>query len=239
MTMLFQGRKLRNEYKYYIHLHDYAELRHKLNRFMEMDEYSVDGDGYGIRSLYFDGSQDHSMYDKNNGIFKRDKYRIRIYNGQNDRITLERKSKFGDYVSKEGASLSYEEYDSLLRGDFGFLADKPHPLHKEFHNALRHRAFRPAVIVDYTREAYVYREGNVRITFDKRVSAGINSYDLFDDNLALEEAFIGPVTIMEIKFDSYLPDLVKRIVQPEGFVRSAISKYVICREVTLKHFKEK
>lgn len=236
--MPFQGRKFRNEFKYYLHLHEYIALRHKMAELLKMDAYSIDGEGYGIRSLYFDGAQDHSLYDKNNGVFKRDKYRIRIYNGSDDRITLERKSKYGDFVCKDGATLKRSEYDAILSGEADFLQRKDNPLLKEFHSALVHRAFRPVVIVDYTREAYVYEFGNVRITFDKRLSAGISTYDLFDENLVLEEATMDPVTILEVKYDSFLPDFIRRAIQPERYVRSSISKYVICREVNNKHFKE-
>jgi hypothetical protein len=39
---------------------------------------------------------------------------------------------------------------------------------------------KPKTIVDYTREAYVYPVGNVRITFDKSIRTGIYSKNLFD-----------------------------------------------------------
>ncbi|WP_438348669.1 polyphosphate polymerase domain-containing protein [Paenibacillus sp. FA6] len=236
--MPFQGRKFRNEFKYYLHTHEYVALRYKMSQILKMDDYSIDGEGYGIRSLYFDGAHDHSLYDKNNGVFNRDKYRIRIYNGSDDRITLERKSKYGDFVCKDGAALTRTEYDAILSGDADVLQGKADSLLKEFHNALVHRSYRPVVIVDYTREAYVYEFGNVRITFDKRLSAGIGTYNLFDDNLVLEEAITDPMTIMEVKYDSFLPDFIRKVVQPEGYVRSSISKYVICREINTKHFKE-
>lgn len=205
---------------------------------MRMDENSVDMDGYGIRSLYFDGPHDHSLYDKNNGIFKRDKYRIRIYNGSDNKITVERKSKFGEYVNKEAAVLTRAEYDSILAGDYECLSKKEDLLLREFYSALVHRAFRPIVIVDYVREAYVYEPGNVRITFDKRLAAGVNTFDVFDPNLVLEEALYAPRTIMEIKYDAFLPANIRQLLQPDKLVRSAISKYVICREVSMKHFKQ-
>lgn len=236
--MQFQGNKLRHELKYYLHGHEYMALRHRIGTLLTMDRNSVDADGYGIRSLYFDGTQAHTLYDKNNGVFRRDKYRIRIYNGSSDKITLERKSKFGDYINKEAAPLTREEYESILQGDVEFLASKEHPLLKEFYLATEHRGFRPSVIVDYIREAYVYEPGNVRVTFDKRLTAGVNTIDVFDTNLVLEEALPSALTIMEIKYDAFLPDHVRRIVQLDGHVRSAISKFVICREVGLKHFKE-
>ncbi|MGO4538619.1 polyphosphate polymerase domain-containing protein [Paenibacillus sp. 2TAB19] len=236
--MLFEGKKLRNEFKHYLHTYEYLSLRNKVSTMLEMDPNSIGGDGYGIRSLYFDGPHDHSLYDKNNGVFGRDKYRIRIYNGSGEKITLERKSKFGDFVCKEAAPLSRREYDEILAGDYECLRDKEHPLLKDFYLALAHRAFRPIVIVDYVREAYIYEPGNVRITFDKRLAAGVNTVDLFDPELVLQEALLAPQTILEVKFDSFLPSNIRSLLQPDKIVRSAISKYVICREVTIKHFKQ-
>ncbi|KHF32010.1 VTC domain protein [Paenibacillus sp. P1XP2] len=236
--MEFQGNKLRHELKYYLHMHEYLALRHRISAAMTMDRNSVDAEGYGIRSLYFDGVHQHSLYDKNNGIFRRNKYRIRIYNGSDAKITLERKSKYGDYISKESAPLSKEEYGLILQGDPSCLSAKEHPLLKEFYVSLAHHGFRPSVIVDYTREAYVYEMGNVRVTFDKRLAAGINTVDLFDPALVLEEALSPALTIMEIKYDSFLPDGIRQIIQPQAHVRSAISKFVICREVGVKHFKD-
>lgn len=235
--MDFRGRRLRNELKYYIHTFEYAALRSRVSALMKMDHHSVDGEGYGIRSLYFDGLQDPALHDKNDGIFQRDKYRIRIYNGSDESIRLERKSKFGGYVCKDSANLTRAEYEQILARDIGFLADREDALLQEFRRAIDHHAFRPAIIVDYMREAYVYEEGNVRITFDKRLSAGVNAYDLFDQNLVLEEALPAPLTIMEVKFDHFLPETARRVIQSDVQIRSAISKYVICREVGFKHFK--
>ncbi|MGN7358026.1 polyphosphate polymerase domain-containing protein [Paenibacillus sp. SAF-054] len=236
--MEFQGNKLRHELKYYLHLHEYIALRQRISAYLTMDRNSVHPDGYGIRSLYFDGLQQHSLYDKNNGVFRRDKYRIRVYNGSDSKITLERKSKFGDYINKVSAPLTKEEYALILAGDAAFLSDKDHPLLQEFYMALVHSGFRPSVIVDYMREAYIYELGNVRITFDKRLAAGMNTVDVFDPALVLEEALPPALTIMEIKYDSYLPDGIRQLVQPDRHIRSAISKFVICRELGLKHFKE-
>jgi VTC domain. len=236
--MQFRGKKLRTEHKYYLHIHDYAAMRQRAASALTMDPYSVGPDGYCIRSLYFDGPHDHSLHDKNNGIFKRDKYRIRIYNGEDNVISVERKSKFGEFVCKESARISREDYDRILIGDYEFLKDSSSMLLREFHAALAFRAFRPTAIVDYWREAYIYEYGNVRITFDKRLSAGTNTFDLFHPNLILEEAIPVPRTIMEVKFDSFLPDFVRKLLQPESHIRSSISKYVICREVNLSHFKE-
>ncbi|CAM3297593.1 polyphosphate polymerase domain-containing protein [Brevibacillus invocatus] len=236
--MPLQERKFRTEQKYYLHIHDYEVLRQKVSAMLMMDEHSIHSDGYCIRSLYFDSPHDHALIDKNNGIFNREKYRIRIYNGNDDIISIERKSKRGDYVWKESFRINREEYEWIRSGEYGFLWEKNSPMLRDFYTALAHRAFRPTAIVEYWREAYVYDYGNVRITFDKKLAAGVNSYDLFDSNLVLEEAIQVPQTIMEVKFDSIIPDFIRQIIQPHSHQRSSISKYVLCREVNVKHFKE-
>ncbi|MCK1996395.1 polyphosphate polymerase domain-containing protein [Psychrobacillus psychrodurans] len=235
--MNLHDKRFRHELKYYLHIFDYLSLRQKVSSVLTIDKNSQTHEGYGIRSLYFDGIHNHSLYDKNNGVFNREKYRIRIYNGSDQKISLERKSKFGDFISKESAPVTRAEYDAILKGNIDVLSGKDQPLLKEFYAALKYRNFLPTVIVDYVREAYVYELGNVRITFDKKMSAGVNTIDLFDPNLMLEEPLLPEQTILEVKFDQFLPDNIRQLVQPERFVRSAISKYVICREENIKHFK--
>lgn len=223
--------------KYYVNIFDYLALRQKVPSLLTLDKNSMNADGYGIRSLYFDGIHNHSLYDKNDGVFNREKYRIRIYNSSDQKISLERKSKYGDFICKESASITLAEYKAILSGDAAVLSDKNDPLLRDFYIALKYRNFKPVVVVDYIREAYVFEPGNVRITFDKRMASGVNTIDLFDTNLILEEALLPEQTVLEIKFDNFFPDVIRQLVQPERFVRSAISKYVMCREVGIKHFK--
>lgn len=235
--MNHSAKKFRHEMKYFLHVFDYTALRQKVSEILTLDENSIDASGYEISSLYFDGIHDHSLYDKNNGVFGREKYRIRIYNGSDQKISLERKSKYGDFISKESAPLTRWEYSEILQGNPDALDDKENPLLQDFYIALKYRNFIPKVIVNYVREAYVYEPGNVRVTFDKRMAAGINTVDLFHPNIILEETLLPEQTILEIKFDHFLPDMIRQLVQPEKFIRSAISKYVICREINIKHFK--
>ncbi|WP_342560273.1 polyphosphate polymerase domain-containing protein [Psychrobacillus sp. FSL W7-1457] len=235
--MAIADKRFRHEMKYYLNVFDYLAIRQKVSSILSLDKNSISPNGYGIRSLYFDGIHNHSLYDKNNGVFNREKYRIRIYNESNEKISLERKSKYGDFICKESAPLSLREYEAILAGKVDVLANKDNALLKDFYMALKYRGFRANVIVDYIREAYVYEPGNVRITFDKRLAAGVNTVDLFDPNIILEEPLHSEQTILEVKFDHFLPDNIRQLVQPERFVRSAISKYVICREVNFLHFK--
>jgi hypothetical protein len=198
----------------------------------------VNGEGYNIRSLYFDDPLRSALETKNDGIFRREKYRIRIYNDSEKTINLERKSKFGEFVCKESAQITQAEYRQVLEGEYSFLMMREENLLHDFYAALTTYHFRPSVIVDYWREAYIHEWGNVRITFDKKLSAGINTFELFHPKLVMEEVLPTELTIMEVKFDSFLPDHIRQILQPKSHIRSSISKYVLCREKTIQHFKE-
>lgn len=212
-------------------------LRSRLNAVLKMDKHSLNQEGYNIRSLYFDGQLDHAIYDKNDGIFGREKYRIRIYNGSDRIINLERKSKYGDFISKESAPLSRAEYDAILLKNYSCLKTRPEPLIQDFYAALQYRLFEPKVIVDYIREAYVYELGNVRITFDKELQAGVNGIDLFNPDIVYEKILYPEQVILEVKFDKFLPDHIRQLLQLERHTRSTISKYVLCRERTIQYFK--
>lgn len=228
--MQFQGKRLRHELKYYIHPHEQIGLRNRLRPILKLDRHSSSNEGYHIRSLYFDNANESALYDKNNGVFRRRKYRIRIYNISDRVIKLERKSKWNEYVAKESAALSREQVEFLLSGDYDCLRKETVPLLAEFYGDLKQGVMKPTVIVDYIREAYIDEPSDVRITFDKQLAAGISSYDLFDKDLMTWGAIEGTRTILEVKFNQYMPEPIRSIVQMSAFQRSTISKYVLCRE---------
>lgn len=231
------GRPLRHEHKYYLHAYDFMSIRQRISSLLPLDPHSVNPEGYGIRSLYFDHPTDHALYDKVNGVFSREKFRIRIYNGKDDSINLERKSKFGNYVHKESVPMTRAQYDSVLQGEYSAVDGSSQALMRDFYLALVHQGYRPVTIVDYLREAYIYSHGDVRITFDKRLAAGVNSVDLFDPALILTETLDPALTILEIKYNEFLAEDIRLAASPAASNRSSISKYVICREAGMLHFK--
>lgn len=231
MPKLYNGHaQLRHELKFYIHYHEYIGLRQRLREIAKLDKNSVSPEGYHIRSLYFDNKYETALFDKNDGIFHRRKYRIRIYNKQDKVIKLERKSKYNDYVSKESAPLTREEYDQIMLGNYEVLRSEKHPLRNRFYEDIRQGAMSPAVVVDYVREAYLYGAGDVRITFDKELRAGVHSYDIFDPELVTRSMITDPRTILEVKYNEYLPQMLFDLLQMSSHQRSTISKYAICKE---------
>ena len=88
---------------------------------------------------------------------------------------------------------------------------------------------KPKVIVDYTREAYIYPMGNVRITFDKSIRTGLNSINMFDNYLPTIETIRNKYIVLEVKFDEYLPQIVQDIIQVRQRQSTSISKYEAAR----------
>lgn len=231
-------KKLRHELKFYINISEYELLRKKLQIVLKKDENMVNEEGYHIRSLYFDNVYDSDLFEKNYGIYKRKKFRVRIYNQSDQIIKLEKKNRYGEMINKESISISRDEYERLLMWDYDFLLDKKASAAKDFYLFMRTQHMSPKIIVDYVREAYMENIEDVRITFDKYLSAAINSIDIFEKDIVTIEALNEPLMIMEVKFNSYLPDYIRDILQLDSHQRSAISKYVICREAGMTYYKQ-
>jgi hypothetical protein len=218
----------RHELKFIINKPDWALLQTRMSVVMQRDKNAGEGGEYWIRSLYFDDYWNTAYEEKEMGVLLRRKYRIRVYNCSDHAIMLERKSKFDKYIKKESVSLTRRETDAVLEGDYGTLRRSEHNLKQEFYYECTSRFMRPRVMVDYDREPYVMESGDVRITFDKHVRVGFGVFDLFDRSLPTMEVLRGDQMIMEVKFTTFLPALVRRLLPPRSSVMTAASKYVLC-----------
>ena len=119
-----------------------------------------------------------------------------------------------------------------------FLKDSNKSLFNEFYFELAANKIKPDVVVDYVREAYKLNLNNIRITFDKNLKTGLLSTNLFDRNLPTIDVIERPVHVLEIKYDHFLPEYLKKILQITGNTRFAISKFVMCKKFTkLKRVK--
>ena len=237
--MRYEGYKLRHEYKYYINESVYYTLRERFRYLLPMDENTVDEEGYLISSLYFDDMYQTARHEKLDGNRFRKKFRIRVYERSDALIKLECKIKFDNYISKISATLTREEYDMILNDDYDFLASRTETVCKELFGLHQTKLLSPVTIVEYRREAYVAEEGNVRITFDKNISASLLGLDMFSEELILSEILPTGVMVMEVKYDDYIPKAVLNLLQIGMTEKCAISKYVMCRKknVRLRHYE--
>jgi hypothetical protein len=93
---------------------------------------------------------------------------------------------------------------------------------------MRYQGLRPRTIVDYTREPFIYGPGNVRVTFDYNIRTGLNSTDFLNpDCLTIPAPDSG--IILEVKWDAFLPAIIRDAVQTPGRRVTAFSKYAQCR----------
>ena len=223
--------RYRHELKYLINEGDHRDLVCRMRPVFKLDPHAHDG-GYLIRSLYFDDYLNSAYEEKDAGILMRKKYRVRIYNGRDDVIKLERKKKFGSWIYKEDAPLTRNEFERILGGDYGFLLHSPHRLCREFYFECISNVMRPRVIVDYEREPWIMDAGTVRITFDMDVRAAVGSFDIFDLTLPTLPVLEPGKLVMEVKFTEFCPQIVRDMVPPGAAELTAVSKYCLCYEKT-------
>ena len=217
----------RHEWKHEINYADMIALRHRLGAVMHRDKNAVDGK-YLIRSLYFDNAADKALREKLDGVNNREKFRIRYYNHDPSLIHLEKKSKRNGLGSKEMAELTAAEAQSIVDGDWEWMKDADRPLVQELYHKMQSQGLRPKTIVDYIREPFVYAPGNVRVTLDYDIRTGLRSVDFLNPDCVTIPAGDAPI-ILEVKWDAFLPSIIRDIVQLERRHTSAFSKYATCR----------
>lgn len=91
---------------------------------MSLDSHSS-GDGYTIRSLYFDSLEDVDWQEKEDGLELRRKIRLRNYGSQSTFAKLEMKQKQGANQKKRSLLLSKEDAQELISGDYSVLLNYP------------------------------------------------------------------------------------------------------------------
>ena len=218
----------RNEIKHIITASDRLLLAQTLGAVLQTDPYHAeDGGRYRIRSLYFDDPYDRALREKLDGVSEREKFRLRYYNGDTSMIRLEKKLKKGGLGCKISADVTEEEARRIAQGDIIWMKDSGRALLVELYAKMR-AGLRPRTIVDYTRMAFVYPPGNVRVTLDYDIRTALRRTDFLNPDCPTIPAG-EPVTVLEVKWDEYLPDCVRRAVQLKGRRETAFSKYQTCR----------
>ena len=217
----------RHEWKHEINQSDMITIRQRLRAVAKPDIHGVQGK-YFIRSLYFDNFSDKALREKIDGVNCREKFRIRYYDFDTSVIHLEKKSKWNGLGNKQSADLSEEEVQRILDGDIAWMKTCERPLVQELFSKMYSQGLMPKTIVDYTREAFVYPPGNVRVTLDYNIRTGMRSVDFFNPDCVTIPAGDAPI-ILEVKWDGFLPNIIRDAVQLEGRHSAAFSKYAACR----------
>lgn len=218
--------RFRHEKKHYITPADHAALRQRLGRVMQTDPNAGPGGTYTVHSLYFDDWQDTALREKLDGLPRREKFRIRYYNRELGYIKLEKKSKIRDLCLKESERIDLNQCQALAEGRIEGLADGGGPLLAELCAKMRSRQLRARTCVCYRRDAYWRPEGNVRATIDYDIGGGGPWGFLNPDRPLLKSPGI---TLLEVKYDHYLPEYIAGLVEMSDRSCSAFSKYACAR----------
>ncbi len=219
--------KFRHEYKHRINRSDIYGLRSRLALVAKLDSHADEAGGYDIKSLYFDNYQDKALREKIDGVNKREKFRIRYYGTDTSFIRLEKKTKINGLCHKESAPLTTEECQKILSGDITFLLRSENSLHRELYAKMRYQLLRPRSIVAYRRECYVHPFGNVRVTIDTDIRGSDKVEEFLNSDLPFLQLF--HEGILEVKWDEYLPQMIRDCVQVKSRHSGAFSKYAAVR----------
>ncbi len=229
-TMIKEKRvsKLRHELKHRINPIDELDLSSRLRRLFQHDIHADSHGSYRVSSLYFDTPYDKALRQKIDGVNCREKFRIRYYNEDFSFIRLEKKYKINGLCGKQSVRLSQEQTRRLMEGEIEFLLTSGHPLLIELYSKMMGQLLRPRTIVAYDREAFLYEPGNVRITIDRNLRTGLGSMDFLNSNIHHIPVSDG-IAVLEVKYDEFLPEIVRLAVQVPNRQAAAYSKYAVCR----------
>ncbi|MDR1536410.1 MAG: polyphosphate polymerase domain-containing protein [Clostridiales bacterium] len=218
----------RREFKHSLNYLDYLSLRSRLAATLQRDQNADENGEYKVRSLYFDTPRDQALREKIDGVDRREKFRIRRYNSEKDILNLEKKCKAHGLCSKKSELISRSELTSIQEGDINWMAHDKRPLVADLHANMVSRMLRPKVIVEYIREPFIYKAGNIRITFDKKIRTGVFSTDFLNDSLATVP--VGDdIILLEVKYDEFIPDFIQDLLQTPNRRAAAFSKYAMSR----------
>ena len=228
--------KFRHELKYLCSSAELKMLEMRLQNIMKPDPHTDESGCYLIRSTYFDDLYDRCLNENESGVKKKKKWRVRIYNCSDRRISLECKRKEYGMIQKKSCRITREQYEKMCRMEpIPITSDNP-PLLNRMLLQQQTVLMQPKVIVQYLRRPYICDEGNVRVTFDMNISSS-SSFDRF----FMEDIQERPVLpkgrhLLEVKFDEYLPDYIYHAIQMTNMRLETFSKYYLCRRYNMQGF---
>jgi len=221
---------LRQEKKYLISLDQYYYLSRRFAKLL-MEDNNSSGDGYTIRSLYFDSINDRDFEEKIDGVDLRRKIRLRNYGPDSKSAKLEMKQKQGILQKKRSLSLSRAQSGRLIKGDYSVLLESDSDFAGECFGMMHMHCYRPKAVVSYTRKVFVAKENEIRITFDHHIKGSETDFDIFSDSLVENMLFDPFLVVMEVKYNGFLLSYIKDLVNEVNASELAVSKYCLSRTI--------
>lgn len=224
---------LRTEKKYRLNLVEREKMVTLLSQVLAEDSHSY-GAGYRVRSLYFDTPQNTDFYDKLAGLECRRKIRLRIYEKGASTGKLELKEKQGALQRKRSVTLDKESCLQICRGDYTPLLRLDFPFALELYTRMEQYMYQPKCIVEYDRKAFAVAMNDTRVTFDSNLRANFTQTNVFSEDIAFSPIDYKGYSMMEVKYNHFLPAYVKRLVSLPDYMQVSASKYVMARNIILQ-----
>ena len=120
------------------------------------------------------------------------------------------------------------EAQSIVDSNIDWMASSTNEVILGFYTRIKNEGLKLKVIVDYTREPFVFSAGNVRVTLDYNIRTGMSCTDFLNPDCVTIPIANNPA-ILEVKWDNYLPDVIRNAVQLGARHSGAFSKYAACR----------
>lgn len=220
--------RYRHEDKYIIDEFQKAIISVRADGVLTKDSHAGDEGYYIIRSIYLDDLNGRCYYENLNGTDPRAKYRIRYYGNDVEYISLEKKTKRRGMTLKESARLSYDECTSLMQGNY-ICYSGTDDVKRKLLSEVEMLGLAPRSIVTYKRIPYIYRAGNVRITFDSELTSSNEINRFLDGDYRQRPVFSNGSLVLEVKWDEILPRFIKDTFHIDNLQKTAFSKYSMCR----------
>ena len=224
--------EFRNEWKYCCTDTELVLLKSRLSSLLVHDRYSGEDGFYCVRSVYFDDYYNTCAYQNAAGISNRYKWRIRYYAGVESKyLHLEKKLKREGRGKKFSCALSEDECKALIEcRPEDVIWHNNNKVFRKFCIEMMSRKLEPKVIIEYDRLAFVEPICDVRITFDRNITASDDFNEFLSGDFKRIPLQDRQKHILEVKFDDILPSYIRNIVESHGFIPTSFSKYYIGRK---------
>lgn len=225
---------LRQEKKFLITLEKYYQLSYRLGCVAHEDPNN-NGDGYSIRSLYFDTLDEKDYMEKEDGVEVRRKIRLRNYGAASFFAKLEMKQKQGMMQKKRSLTIGREDAEKLIHRDYGVLLKYKDSFAAECYAIMNTYCYLPKAVVEYKRRAFIAKENSTRITFDHHIVATESNFDIFSPDLNQYSVMNPYHVVLEVKFNGFLLSYLKDLLENETSQELSVGKYCLSRSVSLHY----
>ena len=89
-------------------------------------------------------------------------------------------------------------------------------------------------VIDYLRKAFTYPVNDVRITLDYNISCSYEVDKFFEKNINSIPLLDKDTAILEVKYNDFLPDVIKQVINIKNLEITSFSKYSTGRSMLEK-----